>query len=706
MIGTMPTNPLRAVLSLSLCLLLGVAQAQISTETGDSYDPDPPERAARLSLIEGDVSLQPAGEQEWAPAILNRPLTTGDKLWTERNARAEIHVGPAAVRLSSDTGFSFLNVDDNTIQMRMTAGVMSLSVRALRDNEQIEIATPNVALSLLRPGNYRVEVNDAGDRTVVKVSEGALQATGGDQDLVVHSRQVVTFTGVETLATNFGTPGELDEFDSWTLDRERRDQQAASSRTAQYVAPEVTGYEDLDDHGDWSSDAEYGYVWTPRNVAVDWAPYRYGRWVWVSPWGYTWIDDARWGYAPFHYGRWAHVRNRWCWVPGPRHMRAVYAPALVGWVGTPGLSVSWFPLGPREVYRPYRRHSHRYFDRVNHANTVIERRHMQEVYANRARQVYRNLNSPRAVTAVSRDAFTSARRTGEHRLRDQENTRGRSASAQPPQIEPGRESRLGGPRRTNVRLPPQSIENRQVVVRRAPPASAARFARNADVGRSQVRDADRNTRPSVRSDVDRNAAAAAAFRGRDRNERPQNQDRPERVDRQDRPVRTERPETESTPPARSSVFDRHALSERVREDRDRQVRADQQQRDNVRRYETEQRESGNRQRWQRPDDQPREQARAAREPQQDRERSNRQMDAMRESAIRQSREREQSRQRENPRPQMEQRREQPREERRMEQPREQRQERPARAERQSQPEPRSQPGRRDDGGGGSRPRRE
>ena len=702
MIGSMPNIPVRAILLFSLCLMLGVAQAQVSTENNEPYDPDPPERAARLSLIEGDVSMQPAGEQEWAPAILNRPLTTGDKLWTERNARAEIHVGPAAVRLSSDTGFSFLNVDDNTIQMRMTAGVMSLSVRALRDNEQIEIATPNVALTLLRPGNYRVEVNDAGDRTVVKVSEGALQATGADQDLVVHSRQVVTFTGVETLATNFGTPGELDEFDSWTLDRERRDQQAASSRTAQYVAPEVTGYEDLDDHGDWSSDAEYGYVWTPRNVAVDWAPYRYGRWVWVSPWGYTWIDDARWGYAPFHYGRWAHVRNRWCWVPGPRHMRAVYAPALVGWVGTPGLSVSWFPLGPREVYRPYRRHSHRYFDRVNHANTVIERRHMQEVYANRARQVYRNLNSPRAVTAVSRDAFTSARRTGEHRMRDQENTRGRSASAQAPQIEPGRESRLGGPRRTNVRLPPQSIENRQVVVRRAPPAAAARFARNADVGRSQVREADRNTRPSARSDADRNAAAAAAFRGRDRNELSQDQDRPDRSDRQDRPVRTERPDTDSAPPARSSVFDRRALSERVREDRDRQVRADQQQRDNVRRYETEQRESGNRQRWQRPDDQPR----AAREPQQDRERSNRQMDVMRESAIRQSREREQSRQRENTRPQMEQRREQPRAERRMEQPREQRQERPARAERQSQPEPRSQPGRRDDGGGGSRPRRE
>jgi hypothetical protein len=678
--GTMPSISLRLVVIPALCLVMGLAQAQDS----EPYDPDPPERAARLSLIEGDVSLQPAGEDEWAPAILNRPLTTGDKLWTERNARAEIHVGPAAVRLSSDTGFSFLNVDDNTIQMRMTAGVMSLSVRALRDNEQIEIATPNIALSLLRPGNYRVEVNDAGDRTVVKVSEGALQATGADQDLVVHARQVVTFAGVETLATNFGTPGELDEFDSWTLDRERRDQQAAASLTAQYVAPEVTGYEDLDDNGSWSSEPEYGYVWTPRNVAVDWAPYRYGRWVWVSPWGYTWVDDARWGYAPFHYGRWAHVRNRWCWVPGPRHARAVYAPALVGWVGSPGLSVSWFPLGPREVYVPRRRHSHRYMERVNFSNTVIERSHMQEVYANRARNIfYRNLSAPRAVTAVSRDAFASARRTGEHRMRDQEHSRGR-ASALAPQIEPGRESRLGGPRRANVRLPPQSIENRQVVVRRAPPASAARFARNADAARNVSREPERQARPVVRGPVN----DAAGLRNGAREFRT----------REDRPARVERPAGESTPPARSSVFDRQALSDRVRADSERQTREDRPQRD-----------AESRQRWQRSNEQPRVESR---------EQTQRPMDAIRQSAERQAEQRQQrerpvQRTREYERPQVEQRQpraEQRRAEPRQEQPREQRQQQPrperaSRPERQSQPESRqSQSPRRE--GGNTRPRRD
>ena len=264
MMGTMPQTPFRRFATLSLCLLWGSAYAQDS----EPYEVDPPSRAARLSFISGDVSLQPAGEQDWAPALINRPLTTGDKLWTEHGARAEIYVGPAAVRLDGNTGFSFLNVNDDTIQMRMTAGVVNVSVPSLEGNEHIEIDTPNVAISLLRAGYYRVEVNDAGDSTVVKVSEGDAQATGPSQDVVVHAQQAVTFTGIDDLVVQTGTLGAPDDFDSWSLERDRRDLHASTSRTAEYVAPDVTGYQDLEDNGTWSSEPEYGNVWTPSHVAV------------------------------------------------------------------------------------------------------------------------------------------------------------------------------------------------------------------------------------------------------------------------------------------------------------------------------------------------------------------------------------------------------------------------------------------------------
>ena len=125
----------------------------------------------------------------------------------------------------------------------------------------------------------------------------------------------------------------------------------------------MTGSQDLDTYGAWQTAPDYGPVWVPTGVAVGWAPYRYGHWVWMAPWGWTWVEDEPWGFAPFHYGRWVFVGGAWGWVPGPVGVRPVYAPALVAWVGgTPGFSFSvaigggggigWFPLGPREVFVP------------------------------------------------------------------------------------------------------------------------------------------------------------------------------------------------------------------------------------------------------------------------------------------------------------------------------------------------------------------
>jgi hypothetical protein len=138
-----------------------------------------------------------------------------------------------------------------------------------------------------------------------------------------------------------------------------------------------TGYEELDQYGSWRAVPQYGEVWFPKRVAAGWAPYRYGHWAWVSPWGWTWVDDAPWGFAPFHYGRWVWFNSHWCWAPGTYAARPVYAPALVAWVGGPSVSVSisigsraappvgWFPLAPREVYVPSYRHSPRYVQNVN-----------------------------------------------------------------------------------------------------------------------------------------------------------------------------------------------------------------------------------------------------------------------------------------------------------------------------------------------------
>jgi hypothetical protein len=451
-------------------------------DTGQAQDQDPPGRVARVSLAQGAVSLLPAGTQDWATADINRPLTTGDKLWTDQDSRAELDLGTAAIRLGSTTGFSFLNLDDHTAQMQVTAGTVIVRVRAVDQGDNYEIDTPNLAVSLLEPGQYRVEVNEAGDTTVVEVSAGDAQAAGEGQGYPIHAQQKATFTGTQQLSSMIGTLGAPDELDSWSLSRDREVQNAQSQ---QYVSTEATGYADLDNNGRWEETPDYGYVWTPTTVVAGWAPYRFGHWVWITPWGWTWVDDASWGFAPFHYGRWVTWHNSWCWVPGPRRVRPVYAPALVAWVGAPagvavvGAGVGWFPLGPREVYIPSYRTSPRYVNLVNVTNTVnVNRTYITNVYENRTDITYVNRNVRGAITTTSQTAFTSGQPVGRNPFHEAD---ARTWTTRPvaPAIAPTRGSLVGATARLNVRQPPPMVMSRQVVVRTQPPRAPVPFDRQS-----------------------------------------------------------------------------------------------------------------------------------------------------------------------------------------------------------------------------------
>lgn len=415
---------------------------------------DPPSRVARLGYVDGEVTVAPAGTDEWAEAVLNRPLTSGDRVWVESGGRAELQIGSAAVYLDGDTGFGFIELDDGVLQASLTEGSATLRIRRLAEGETLQVETPHSTVVLSRVGEYHLEVDKAGDRTIVKTRSGEAQVKGDAETFTVRDNERGVFAGMDQLTGRIERLDARTAFENWANDRDARNER---SQSAQYVSRDVIGYEDLDDNGEWISEPEYGHVWRPRYVAHDWAPYRYGRWAYVSPWGWSWIDDARWGFAPSHYGRWAHIRERWCWVPGPRHLRPVYAPALVGWVGGPSVGVSvsfgsgvgWYPLGPRDVFYPGYRHTPRYIRYVNVSNTFIVNNNY--FYGGRHRRPpdFDHRRYPHAVTAVNRDYFVAGRSISGHRLNlDAGNLSHLRADRRPPAIAPYRESVLAGqPRR-------------------------------------------------------------------------------------------------------------------------------------------------------------------------------------------------------------------------------------------------------------------
>lgn len=482
----------RFCLCLSLALTLLFALQALADE-------DPSSRVARMNYSQGSVSFQPAGEVDWVTAVPNRPLFTGDNLWADDGSLAEVHVGSTVLRLSHDTGVTLLELSDNVLQLRLAQGSLIVRIRRLDSQETVEIDTPNVAITPLREGEYRIDVNSDGDRTITTVLRGQAEVTGGGRDFQVLAGQEVRLKGIDSLSYDLDSPRPPDNFQNWAT---RRDLHEDRAETANYVSREMTGYEDLDDYGQWHYVANYGPMWVPTAVPAGWAPYRYGHWAWIQPFGWTWVEDEPWGFAPFHYGRWVNSGGQWGWVPGPAVARPVYAPALVAFVGGGGgihLSVSlgggagvaWFPLAPGEVYVPTYHASRAYVNNVNVANTNVDVTRVTNVYNNYTinnnvtRITYANQHVDNAVTVVNRDTFTNARPVARNTVQVSRSEIEAAPVSHNSQVAPIRASVIGSGAPTRS-VPPPAIAARPVVARRtSPPPPPAPFQQRqaADVSR-------------------------------------------------------------------------------------------------------------------------------------------------------------------------------------------------------------------------------
>src|SRR5438094_2623843 len=355
--------------SLSILLCFAGLLSFAAPKARADEEKDPPTRVARISYVDGSVSLQPGGQGDWGSAAKNRPVTIGDKIWVDKDYRAEFN------------------------------------------------GTENIQYSIEK------------------------------------------------------APGP-DGLDRWAAERDLKEDHSVS---AKYVSRDMVGYDDLDDYGDWRDEPEYGHVWYPREVAIGWAPYSYGYWNWVGPWGWTWVDYSPWGFAPYHYGRWNYFGGRWGWCPGPAFGYPVYGPAFVGFFGGGfGFGVGWFPLGFGEPFFPWFRCRHDFVERINVRNTFIRNRN---VFNTNIRNVnFVNAHNVNAVTVANRNAFMNGQainRGATHltpaALRGAQVTNSVGIHATP-------HSALGSVNmRSNVARPPASVQNRAVIARTAPAAGTSQM---------------------------------------------------------------------------------------------------------------------------------------------------------------------------------------------------------------------------------------
>jgi hypothetical protein len=416
----MPADRLRRFVALALCALLGLSAALRAHAQEQAQAVDPPGRVARLSDASGQVWLYSQDDNEWIAIERNRPLTTGDRIATDNDARAEITLGTTTLRLDSATELEIVQLDDSTYRVHLHGGSVAARLRRPESLAEFGLETDEGQFRVQAVGRYRFDrFEQASDLTVYNgqaVFEGqnsALPLTTGQ-----HAQFWLDAGGAAQY--NMVEPAR-DSFAAWNDERDRAESRPAA---VGYVSPEMTGADDLDRYGQWEQSPDYGPLWIPANVAAGWAPYSSGHWAWVRPWGWTWVDDAPWGFAPFHYGRWVNYRNTWCWAPGTYVARPVYAPALVAWIGGPRVGISigvggppvgWFPLAPHEVYVPSYRSSPRYVRAINitHVSNVASITAIVNNTNGAAdRRDFANRRFPNAVTVVPAGVLTGRQPVG------------------------------------------------------------------------------------------------------------------------------------------------------------------------------------------------------------------------------------------------------------------------------------------------------
>ena len=354
----------RLILSMAVLIFAFGTISATAQQADASPGVDVSPGVARISLAQGDVSTQRGDSGEWAAAVLNAPIVTGDKVSTGDNARAEVQLDFANIlRLGDRTQATIANMTRDQIQVQIGEGIANYD--ALKDADaSVEVDTPNVSIRPDKGGSsFRIIVH-GGDETQVIVRRGSVDVSTPQGDTRVGQGQIITIHGTgDDTAYKMAEAPPQDDWDSWVNERNDRIENAKSwQHTDRYY----TGSEDLDAYGQWKNVPDYGSVWVPTQ-GPDWAPYRDGRWVWEPYYGWTWVPYEPWGWAPYHYGRWMYYDSAWAWWPGPvyaaPYYRPVWAPAYVsffGFGGGVGFSVGfgfgsfgWLPCGPGDFYHPW-----------------------------------------------------------------------------------------------------------------------------------------------------------------------------------------------------------------------------------------------------------------------------------------------------------------------------------------------------------------
>jgi hypothetical protein len=306
-----------------------------------------PVRMARFSVVSGNITWRTDETAEWTPATINLPIQQGAQIRVPQGGRADIQFDDGSeLRLGSGAlatlKLLYSDAQGEFTQITLNDGLATM--RARHDVSVYQIDTPIVSVKLKGQSQVRVGVDSGAE---IAAQQGSATVEGAQGKITLSEGNYLDLVNGDSPFKPHTIP-PADSWDRWNTDRNRA--LDAKTQTQSHVPPnigQVAG--NLDQYGTWREDPKYGWVWAPRVDSPDWRPYHDGRWVWVDPYGWTWVGDEAWGWAPYHYGTWVDEPYGWAWCPGPVYQ--YWSPAVVDFSYYGG-NVCWAPLCPWEVHYP------------------------------------------------------------------------------------------------------------------------------------------------------------------------------------------------------------------------------------------------------------------------------------------------------------------------------------------------------------------
>jgi len=332
-------------------LLITTAQAQDGyrvtqedSNVADTGGNSGPVRMARVAYIQGGASWRTDANSDWSTATTNLPLRQGASLSVHNGSRTEIQFDDGSrLRLGSGTVVTFQTLYSDAhgefTELKFNTGLASITL--VTKVSVFQLDTPLTSIKAQGPANIRIGVSKGVE---VAVRKGRIECAGSQGSTILNSGDYVNMADNSSPLEVASLPAE----DNWDQFNDNRD--TSYNRPAPYMPSNVAIMSaNLDNYGSWSAHAKYGHIWRPRGMRSGWRPYQDGHWVWVDPFGWTWVGTEEWGWAPYHYGSWVHDSYGWGWAPGPRHQ--YWSPAVVSF-SVYNNNVAWVPLSPVEVVYP------------------------------------------------------------------------------------------------------------------------------------------------------------------------------------------------------------------------------------------------------------------------------------------------------------------------------------------------------------------